>query len=72
MLYIIFTLYSVALVAFVVLYFFIAYHLAKYSINPHLHKILLLFFVIISTLLLFSNILLFFNINWNEILFRIF
>lgn len=65
--FIILALYAVILVTFVFLYAFIIYHLVKYSINASLNKILLPFFILVSTVLLFSNIVLFFSINWNGV-----
>lgn len=72
MLYIILAIYAVILISFVLMYFFIVYHFVKYSVNASLNKIILPFFVIISTLLLFSNVFLFFNVDWNELFFRLF
>jgi hypothetical protein len=71
MLYIIFSLYAVILITFVLLYFFIVYHLANYSINASLSKIMLPFFIVISTLLLFSNIFLFFLVDWKSLIDKI-
>jgi hypothetical protein len=72
MLYIIFSIYAVLLITFSLLYFFIVYHLAKYSINRALQRIIIPFFVIISVLLLFSNIFLFFSVDWNDVLLNVF
>jgi len=65
-------LYAVILLGFILVYLFIIYHLAKYSINAGLNRIILPLFVVISTLLLFSNILLFFSVDWSELLSKIF
>jgi hypothetical protein len=65
---IIFSLYFIILLTFVLLYFFIVYHLIKYSINASLNKILLPVFIVVSTLLLFSNIILFFSIDWKQLI----
>ena len=64
---IILALYAVIIITFVLIYFFIVYHMVKYSINASLNKIMLPIFIIASTLLLFSNILLFFSVNWNDL-----
>jgi len=66
--YIILALYAIILISFVFLYSFIIYHLAKYSLNAKLNKILLPLFILVSTALLFSNILLFFSVDWNSLL----
>jgi hypothetical protein len=72
MLYIIFAIYGVMLISFSLMFFFIIYHLAKYSINRNLQAIMIPFFAVISALLLFSNIILFFSVDWNSILLDIF
>jgi len=65
---ILFSLYFIILITFVLLYFFIIYHMIKYSVNSYLNKILLPVFIVVSTLLLFSNILLFFSVDWKLLL----
>ena len=72
MFYILLALYSMILLIFVFLYFFIIYHLAKYSINANLNKIMLPLFIVVSTALIFSNILLFFSVNWNGLFSQVF
>ena len=61
-------IYFILVLFFVAMYFFIVYHFVKYSINSSLNKILLPLFIIISTLLLLSNIMLFFSIDWSGLL----
>lgn len=72
MLYLIFILYAVILITFVLMYFFVVYHLAKYSINVSLNQIMLPVFITVSTFLLFSNIILFFRVDWLALLENIF
>lgn len=72
MLYLVFILYAIILISFALMYFFVVYHLSKYSLNASLTKIMLPFFIIISTLLLFSNIFLFFSVDWNALLSKFF
>ena len=67
MFYLILGLYAIIILTFVLLYAFIIYHLVRYSINASLNKILLPFFILISTGLLFSNVLLFFSVDWNKL-----
>ena len=67
MFYLVLPLYSLIVLIYVIIYFFIVYHLVKYSINASLNKKLLPFFIIISTLLLISNVLLFLSINWQSV-----
>ena len=69
---IILVLYAIIILTFVFLYSFIIYHLVKYSINANLNKIMVPFFIVISTGLLFSNVILFFSVNWNDILSQFF
>lgn len=64
----IFILYFIIILIFVVTYFFIVYHLVKYSIKPSLNNLILPIFIIGSTLLLISNIMLFFAIDWHTLL----
>lgn len=61
-------LYSLVIIAYLVAYFFVVYHLIKYSVNISLNKILLPIFIIVSTLLLLSNIMLFFSVDWKSLL----
>lgn len=72
MIYIILGLYGIILISFVLTYFFIIYHLAKYSLNSSLNKIILPFFIVVSVLLLFSNVFLFFAVDWNDLISRLF
>jgi len=60
--------YSLIVLFYVLLYFFIIYHMVRYSINSSLNQKILPLFVIISALLLVSNLLLFLSINWQELL----
>lgn len=72
MFYFILALYAILILTFVFLYAFIVYHLVKYSINASLNKVMLPFFIILSALLLFSNVLLFFSIDWTTLLSQFF
>ncbi|PIU08966.1 MAG: hypothetical protein COZ85_03565 [Candidatus Moranbacteria bacterium CG_4_8_14_3_um_filter_34_16] len=72
MLYLIFALYFIVIISFILLYFFIIYHLSRYSVNTELKKIILPFFTIISALLLFSNIILFLSVDWKALFYQFF
>jgi len=61
-------LYLVIIATFIAISAFVAYHLKKYSLNAPLNNFLLPFFLIISALLLFSNLLLFSSVNWSELI----
>ncbi len=67
MLSLILIFYSIIVLFYILTYFFIIYHLARYSINSSLNQKILPLFVIVSALLLISNMLLFLSINWQEL-----
>jgi hypothetical protein len=64
----IFVLYLVIIFIYLLVSFFIVYHLATYSIDSELRIVMLALFIIVSSGLLFSNLLLFFAIDWNGII----
>lgn len=61
-------LYLVVIFIYLLMSFFVVYHLASYSINPELRIVMLALFIIVSGGLLFANLLLFFAIDWNGII----
>ena len=67
MIYIVLIFYSLVFLFYVLLYFFIIYHMVRYSINSSLNQKILPLFVIISALLIISNLLLFLSIDWQSI-----
>jgi len=67
MVIIIFTLYALFILSYILISFFVAYHLLKYSINPHFSRIMLLVFLVVSAFLLISNLALFFSVDWKTI-----
>lgn len=58
-------LYFIFIAIYLLISFFIIYHLSNYSIGRELRTVMLSLFIIISAGLLFSNLLLFFSIDWN-------
>jgi hypothetical protein len=64
----IWSLYLIIIATYIIISIFIAYHLKKYSLNSPLNFFLLPFFLVISTLLLLSNFLLFSSVRWDELL----
>ncbi|MCX6761713.1 MAG: hypothetical protein NTY33_02610 [Candidatus Moranbacteria bacterium] len=68
MLAIILVLYAIFILSAALVSFFIVYHLVKYSINPHFSHLLVLVFTIVSAILLLSNLILFFSVDWNMII----
>ena len=64
----IFILYFLIILMFTVTYLFIAYHLVRYSLRPSLNRLVFPIFIIGSTLLLVSNVMLFFSIDWHALL----
>jgi hypothetical protein len=71
MIYFIFAIYGAIVLIFILLYIFVVYHLAKYSINSSFNRVMLPFFIVISTLLLFANIIFFFSVDWSELVSRL-
>lgn len=67
MLSLILIFYSLIVLFYILTYFFIIYHLVRYSINSSLKQKILPLFVIVSALLLISNMLLFLSIDWQEL-----
>jgi len=65
---IILVLYSLVVLTYLVLSFFIVYHLANFSIKSGITTIVLFFFIILSLGLLITNAALFFSVNWNYLL----
>jgi|WetSurMetagenome_2_1015567.scaffolds.fasta_scaffold162699_2 hypothetical protein len=65
---IILALYLIIITLFIAITAFIAYHLKKYSLNAPINNFLLPFFLIVSALLLFSNLLLFSSVRWRDLL----
>jgi hypothetical protein len=62
---IILALYTIIIIMYVLISFFIVYHLTRYSVDSEFKIIMLVFFVVISTGLLISNLAVFFSIDWN-------
>jgi len=60
--------YALIVLMYTLASFFIVYHLVKYSIASELKTVMLIVFVLVSAGLLFSNLLLFFSINWNSLI----
>lgn len=63
-------LYFIIMLMFVITYLFIVYHMVRYSLKPSLNTIILPVFIIGSTLLLISNIMLFFSVDWRALLYN--
>jgi hypothetical protein len=61
-------LYAIIVLIFSIISLFIIYHLVKYSVDSEFKIIMLVFFVVVSTGLLLSNLALFFSVNWNLII----
>lgn len=58
------TLYIISLSIYVLACLFVIYHLIKYSINSSLNILVLPLFFFVSVGLIFSNMTLFFSIDW--------
>lgn len=70
--YVILALYSIILLMYALVSIFIVYHLLKYSTDQTLKAVSIIFFTVISLGLLFSNLMLFFSINWNKLISSVF
>lgn len=63
--------YGFTLLVLAMIYFFVIYHLMKFSINSEMNHIMLAVFMVISIVLIISNILLFFSVDWADLVGRI-
>ena len=61
---IILVFYFILVVIYMLVSAFIVYHLATYTLNAEMRVVMISLFCIISGGLLFSNLILFFSINW--------
>jgi len=61
---IILALYAIIILVYVLISFFIVYHLVKYATVSEFKIVMLIFFVVVATGLLLSNLVLFFSIDW--------
>ena len=68
MLAIILSLYALFILGYMLVSFFVVYHLISYSINSHFSRILVSFFLLVSIFLLVSNAILFFSVDWKVII----
>ena len=59
--------YLVMMIFYILASFFIAYHLIKFSIASEIKVIMIFLFVSVSAGLIFSNVVLFFSIDWNSL-----
>ncbi|MDO9231192.1 MAG: hypothetical protein Q7U36_01775 [bacterium] len=71
MFYIVLALYAIILITYLFLFFFIIYHLSRYSINAKTNRIILPIFIVVSVLLFLSNIMLFFSVDWNALILKL-
>ncbi|HLN18790.1 MAG TPA: hypothetical protein VK255_01305 [Patescibacteria group bacterium] len=63
-------LYFMIILFYVSTYFFIVYHMVRYSLKPSLNSIILPVFIVGSALLLITNIMLFFAVDWKALLYN--
>lgn len=61
------SLYLLLFFSFLMLYFFVSYHLIKYSINSKFNRIIFSFFTAGSIFLLVVNLLLFLSVDWRAV-----
>ncbi|MFZ2188500.1 MAG: hypothetical protein WAV73_03000 [Candidatus Moraniibacteriota bacterium] len=72
MIVVILGMYVLFILSYALVSFFIIYHLVKYSINSRFSRTMVIFFSILSLLILISNISLFFSVDWNSLVLEIF
>jgi len=65
------TLYLTVLFIYVLASAFIIYHLIRYSAASEMKTLMLILFIAVSAGLLFSNLLLFFSIDWDAMLYKL-
>jgi len=68
---IILSLYAIIILIYSLISLFIVYHLVKYSIDQEFKTVMLVFFVVISAGLILSNLMLFFSIDWNLLMYKL-
>lgn len=61
-------LYAIIVFVYIILSFFIVYHLANFSVKSSITTVILFFFVAISSGLLIINAALFFSVDWTYLL----
>ena len=64
---IILALYAIIIITFLIISFFIVYHLTRYSVDSELKIVMMVAFIVVSAGLLISNLALFFSIDWNTL-----
>lgn len=64
-------LYAISILIYLIVSFFIIYHLTTYSINSEFKVVMTVFFVVVTAGLLISNLSLFFSINWSSIIYEL-
>ena len=65
------TFYLVILLFYIITSFFIAYHLIKFSLVSEIKIVMIVLFVLVSAGLIFSNLILFFSISWEDLLYQL-
>lgn len=65
---IVYAIYGLIMLMNILFALFIIYHLVTYSINSHFSRMMVLFFSIISAILIISNLFLFLTTDWKTVL----
>jgi hypothetical protein len=68
---IILAMYSVLIILYIITCFFVVYHLVNFSLNPQMKVSMLISFVLLAGGLLAYNGLLFFSIDWNDLVYNL-
>jgi len=69
---IILIIYAICILLYLILSFFIIYHLLKYAVNSELNVVMLPLFIIVSIGLLIPNLILFSSIDWDSLFLNFF
>ena len=65
---IVLALYAIVVLIYVLISFFIVYHLVRFSADSELKYLMLVVFVLVAAGLLIANAMLFFSLNWNSLI----
>lgn len=65
---IVLALYAIVVLIYVLISFFIVYHLVRFSADSELKYLMLVVFVLVAAGLLLANTMLFFSIDWNSLI----
>ncbi|MFA5961385.1 MAG: hypothetical protein WC848_01740 [Parcubacteria group bacterium] len=68
MIVIVYGFYALFVLMYLLISFFVVYHLINYAINSHFSKLMVSIFSFVSIFLFISNVALFFSVDWSTTL----